>query len=390
MNGKPVYTTSHMETGALSTWLEIDLNAIRHNVTRLRQITGRNVMAVVKANGYGHGLAPAAQAAVQAGATWLGVARIEEALTLRRVGLVVGILVLGYVNPGAIHAAVTHNISVNLYDQQLVDEYSRQLAGQTGKLRVHVKLDTGMGRLGIRPEDAVGFFKDLVSHPELAPEGLFTHFARSDEPLVQKTRQQLDRFEAARQALASASLLPPLVHAANSAAALYFPDAYYDLVRSGIAIYGLHPSPDAPLPADFRPALTWKARLTSVKTLPAGHSVSYGTSYTTTRPSERIGAIGVGYADGFRRQVRQEVLLHGKRVPVIGRICMDQSMLQIDSLPNARPGDEVVLIGQQGRDRITIEEIASRWNTNNYEMTCGLAHRLPRLYFDGELNSAEG
>ncbi len=203
--------------------------------------------------------------------------------------------------------------------------------------------------------------------------------ASADEPDRDTTDWQIDRFTRLVEALQANHLRPGLVHAANSAAALYFPKAHFDLVRSGIAIYGLHPSAEAPLPDGFRPALAWKARLASVKELPSGHGIGYNYRYVTAKP-ELIGVMPVGYADGFRRRLGNFVLVGGKRVAVVGGVCMDQCMLQLDNLPNARVGEEIVLIGRQGNEQISAEEIGKAWGTVNYDVVCGLTARVPRIY----------
>jgi alanine racemase len=368
-----------MDKDYCSTWLEIDLEAIRNNVHRLQELTGRQVMAVVKANGYGHGLVPVSQAAVSAGATWCGVARLEEALVLRQSGLVCGILVMGYTPPARIPEAVANRISVTVYDLDVGNQYAQMTQSSIDQLCVHVKVETGMGRLGIDASQAPDFIRWLNAQPGLRVEGIFTHFARADEPESASTLRQIEHFHTMLDSWRATNGSKPLIHASNSAGALYFPQARYDLIRPGNALYGLHPSPEALLPSGLRPALTWKAHLVSIKQLPPGHGVSYGSIYTTQR-TERIGVIPVGYADGFRRVNNQQVLLRGQRVPVVGRVCMDQCMLQLDNVPGAQIGDEVILLGSQGEDRISAEEIGERWGTNNYEVVCGLADRLPRLY----------
>ncbi len=370
-----------MLNGAYSTWLEIDLSAIQNNIRRIQAISGRPVLAVIKANGYGHGLVEVGRAAAAAGAAWLGVARLEEALWLRAGGLDLPILVLGYCAPERAAEAAANRVSLAAFhpDQALALAAQARQAGHT--LRVHVKIDTGMGRLGMFAADAVAFVSLLASTPGLTVQGIFTHFARADEPELNQTDRQIDAFDAVLASLQAVGLRPPLVHAANSAAALYFPRAYYDMVRPGIAIYGLHPAPEAPLPEGFRPALSWKARLASVKELPARHGVGYNYRYITQK-RERIGVIPVGYADGFRRRLGNFALVGGRRVPVVGGVCMDQCMLQLDEVPDAKPGDEVVLLGRQGEAAITAEEIAQAWGTNNYEVVCGLQARVPRLYFE--------
>lgn len=364
-----------------SAWLEINLNTIGNNVRELLRISQTEVMAVVKANGYGHGAIEVARAAVAAGATWCGVARLEEAVALRRAGINSHILVLGYTSPDRIVEAVNNNISLTIYDQRLGEVYAEQ-AGRLGVgLRLHIKVDTGMGRLGIPPATAAAFIEKLSRLPQLNIEGLFTHFARADEPRVDTTDRQLDIFDGLVNQLRAEGIAPRYIHAANSAAILNYPRACYDLVRPGIALYGFPPSPETPLPDTIRPGITWKTRLTSVRDFPSGHGISYGHIYTTNGV-ERIGSIAIGYADGFRRVNGNVALVHGRRVPVVGRVCMDQCMLQLDSVPEACIGDEVVLLGSQGDEMITAEEIGERWGSFNYEVICGLSARLPRIYLD--------
>ncbi len=223
--------------------------------------------------------------------------------------------------------------------------------------------------------------KDLSRRPQLNVEGIFTHFARADEPQASTTAEQLAMFDKLVMQLRQAGIAPKYIHAANSAAILNFPAARYDLVRPGISLYGFPPSPETPIPAKLKPALTWKTRLTSVRTFPSGHGISYGHIYNTSH-AERIGSIAIGYADGYRRVDGNVALVHGKRVPVVGRVCMDQCMLQLEEVPDAAIGDEVVLLGGQGSEYISAEEIAGRWGTINYEVICGLSTRLPRIYLN--------
>jgi len=336
---------------------------------------------VIKANGYGHGALQVAQAATEAGATWCGVARMEEALALREQGINSEIMVLGYTPPALIPEAIRQGIHVAIYDPQMAEAYLEFAKKSSGQLKVHVKVETGMGRLGMIPQKAAEFLKAYHYNDRLDIDGIFTHFAKADEPDEDTTQQQLSRFVALLRDLQKAGLQPATVHTANSAAIMNFPEAKFDLVRPGIAIYGLTPSPDMPLTDEFRPALTWKARLTSLRTLPPGHGVSYGHRYTTS-DNERIGVIPLGYGDGFRRVPGQQALVRGQRVNVVGRVCMDQCMLQLDSVPEAQAGDEVVLLGSQGNHQITADDLAEKWGTINYEVVCGLADRLPRIYLN--------
>jgi len=364
-----------------TTWLEINLGAIQNNIRQLREIAGVPVMAVVKANGYGHGAVEVGLAPQQSGAAWLGVARIEEALALRQSQISLPILVLGFTEPRRIPEAIHNQVSLCVYDLEYARAYAAQARSCQGTLKVQVKFDSGMGRLGLFPEDGLVFIKSLCALDGLEVEGVFTHMARADEIDRETTLWQIGRFQTLVDQLQTAGLRPPLAHASNSAATLYYSQAKFDLVRCGISIYGLHPSDEAPNPLAFQPALTWKARLTSVKFLPPGHGVGYNYRYRT-QGRERIGAVSAGYADGFRRRLGNFVLVHGRRVQVVGGVCMDQFMVQLDEIPDAKIGDEVVLLGKQGEAVITAEEIAAAWGTNNYEVVCGLEARLPRLYFE--------
>ncbi|WP_303773836.1 alanine racemase [Anaerolinea thermophila] len=364
-----------------TTWLEIDLNVIRKNIHLLQQIVGVPIMAVVKANAYGHGLIETSKAAVQAGVQWLGVARIDEALELHRAGIQAHSIVLGYTPPERAGDAAQAGIRLAVYDSHVAQAYADQARAVGKPLYVHAKFDTGMGRLGASPEGGVEWMRWLKTLDGLQVEGVFTHLAEADDPQKTTTDWQLNRFDALLSGLESVGLRPKWVHAANSAGALYFPRARYNLVRTGIAVYGLNPSNRAPLPEGFRPALTWKTRLTSVKIFPPNHGISYNYRYYT-RSEERIGVCAVGYADGFRRRLGNVVLIRGKKVPVVGSVCMDQCMVNLDEIPEAEMGDEVVLIGQQGENEITAEERAREWETISYEVVCGLANRLPRIYID--------
>ena len=362
-----------------STWVNVNLGAIQNNVRLLLKQARTPVMAIVKANAYGHGAVPVAKAALEAGATWCGVARPSEALELRQAGLDCPILLLGYTPEARIREMLENRVSLTVWDLAQIRRIAA-LAADLGKdARLHLKVDTGMSRLGIQPEAAFGLIQQMAGLSHIRLEGIFTHFARADESDPTTTDAQESRFRELLTQLERAGLIPPWVHAANSAASLTRPSAHFNLLRFGIAMYGLHPSSECPTPADFRPALTWKAVLSQVKSLRPGRGVSYGHIYTT-RSTERIGTIPVGYADGFRRLTGLQVLVGGKRVPVVGRVCMDQIMVQLDAVPEAQAGDEVVLIGQQGAAHLTAEEVASLWGTINYEVVCAIGPRVPRIY----------
>ncbi len=362
-----------------ATWVEIDLVAIEANTRELVAISDAQLMAVVKANGYGHGAVETARAAARGGATWFGVARPEEALELRGSEIKEPILVLSPVPKDSLDELIRQDISITIGDRDQINAAASAAQSQGLKAKLHLELDTGMSRIGARPEEAVLLAGELQDLDSVSFDGIFTHFARADEPDAQSAREQLERFNGALAELAAAGLRPPLAPAANSSPTPLLPEAQLDMVRVGIALYGLQPSKDQPLPAEFRPALQWKSRLTRVRDLPAGTGVSYGHDYVT-KTEERIGTFPVGYADGLRRTGGNQVLVGSQQVPVVGRICMDLSMMQLEPVPGAEVGDEVVLIGSQGDETITAEQVADRWDTINYEVTCGISQRVPRLF----------
>jgi alanine racemase len=369
-----------------STWAEISLAAIENNVRLLAKRTQAKIMAVLKANAYGHGVIPVSQTVRRAGATWCGLARVEEALELRYAGYDGPMLVLGFTAPGKVRSLIKADVSMALWSEAQLSAFARA-ASEAGKpARVHLKVDTGMSRLGISPEKALELANLIHQERGVTFEGIFTHFARADEADPTPTQAQESALREIVKALEQTGLRPPLVHAANSAGSLTLPSAHFDMLRIGIAIFGLHPSPDCPLPQGFRPAMTWKSQLSHVHTLPKGRGVSYGHEYVT-RKKERIGTVPVGYADGFRRAEGNIVLVGGRRVPVVGRVCMDQISVQLDEVPEASVGDEVVLIGEQGDERMSAEEVAKRWGTINYEVICGLSPRVRRVYDAKEANN---
>ena len=366
------------------TWVEVDLAAIRNNLRRMKALTGTRVMAVVKANAYGHGAEAVSQAAVEAGADWLGVARAPEGVALRASGLGLPTLVLGYTPPDQAAEALGHGLSLAVFDLDTAQAYAASARGLGLAARLHVKVDSGMGRLGVLPEAAPDFVRAVGDLEGAQVAGIFTHFAGSDLADPRSAFQQLARFETALGALTASGHRPPLVHAANSAAAFVLPAARYDMVRMGIALYGLAPSGDVPCPPGFAPALAWNATVAQVKTLPPGHGVSYGGEYITPE-TETVAVIPVGYADGYRRTPKNvnEILIHGQRARVRGRVCMDQIVVGVSHIPGVRVGDEVALVGQQGQAVMSADDVAQRWGTINYDVTSGILARVVRIYKGG-------
>jgi len=372
----------HMALPERPTWLQVDLGAIADNLRRVREIVGPevDVMAVLKADGYGHGAIRIARTAVNNGAHMLGVACLSEGVLLRQSEISAPILILGYTPAWQARQAVLHDVAATVFDLDSARAFSRA-AGEVGRTAtVHVKVDTGMGRLGLLPDQVLPFVQQISDLPNLHIQGIFTHFSVADEADKTYTRQQLARFEAVLGQLCKAGIDIPMVHAANSAALLTVPEARYDMVRLGVALYGLAPSPETPLPEGFRTALSFKTRVAQVKQLAPGSYVSYGNTYQTSQ-TETIAVIPVGYADGFRRAPAhwQYVLVRGQRAPIVGRVCMDQTMINVSHIPGVRQGDEVVLIGRQGDESITVEQVAEHLGTINYEVISEILARVPRV-----------
>ncbi len=378
---EPAFSILRIAAPDRPTWLEIDLQAIGANVEALRRIVGPRVavMAVLKADAYGHGAVRTARTVLQHGAAALAVATLGEAAVLRDAGITAPILALGYTPPWQVREALRRDVQLAVFDGEVARECAAAAAELALPARVHVKVDTGMARLGLAPCGALPFLCELHRLGGVEVAGLFTHFATADLADESFAREQLRRFLEVVAAATSADLRPPFVHAANSAATFHFPEAHFDMVRPGIAVYGLDPSPETPCPDGFRPALAFKTAVAQVKTLPPGAPVSYGATYITRR-DERIATIPVGYADGFRRAPSwHEVLVHGRRAPVVGRVCMDYTMLDVTDIPGVAVGDEVVLIGAQGDDAISAEQAAAWLGTINYEVVSAILPRVPRL-----------
>lgn len=364
---------------------------MEQNARRLKELAGAEttLMAMVKANGYGHGAVEAARAAVRGGAAWLGVYAPGEGIELREAGLTAPILVLGPTPPEWTRAALERDLTLTIPGLDYVEPVIAAARALGRAARVHIKVDTGMTRLGLDCEGAAEDIVRLAHNPDLEVEGVLTHYAAADDPNLHEIPHHGEEFTRAQQArllgvldqLEAAGVRVPYRHAANSPGTMHYPHPRLNLVRSGILLYGLHPSADTPRPEGFEPALAFKTRLALVRQVPPGRFVSYGATFETRRPS-RIGVLMVGYADGFRRGPRNygEGLIRGQRVPLVGRVCMDQCMVDVTDVPDANAGDEAVLIGRQGDEEITAEEVAARLGTNNYETVTTISARVPRVY----------
>lgn len=378
----------HMETHPLTiwqpprpTWARIDMQVFAHNIRRLRSLAATPLMAVVKANAYGHGVIPIAQTAVEHGADALAVATIGEAEVLRQASIRAPILILGYTPPHQAHDVVLLGCTCTVFTSEMARALSDAAVALQRKVHIHIKVDTGMARLGLpsEPDQVVAFLQEIRQLPGLHIEGFYTHFATADSSDESFARLQLQRFKSVLTAITAAHLRPVIIHAANSGALLRFPAAHFNMVRPGLACYGLHPSAETPLPTDIQPVLSWHTEVARVQHLPADIPISYGCTFVTHRPS-RIATIPVGYADGLRRAPPwREVLIRGQRAPVVGRICMDYAMVDVTDIPAVAVGDAVVLIGRQGSDQITAEEVATWLGTINYEVVSALMPRVPRV-----------
>lgn len=360
------------------TVVEVDLAAIRHNV-RLLKPPGAALAAVVKADGYGHGAAEVATVAIEAGATWAAVALVEEGLALRERGFAAPILVLSEFPPGSAKEALASGLTPSVYSTPGLADLS-EAAGALGRLvGVHLKVDTGMHRLGMWPPSAAAAFAREVVRAGFELEGLWTHFAASESD-DEGTRGQLRRLFEVRDALAVDGIRPRIVHAANSGATIRLPESHLDLVRTGGAVYGLDPGEGIGPAFGLRPALSWRSAVSAVRRLPAGERLSYGWRYALDREST-IATVPAGYEDGYRRALgdRAEVLVRGVRRPVVGTVTMDHLLVDCGDDP-IEPGDDVVLIGAQGNQRITPEELASHLGTIGYEIATAIGARVPREY----------
>ncbi len=372
------------------THAEIDLDALRSNFEELRrkQPKDMKMLACVKANAYGHGAVPVAKELEQIGVDYLSVAFLDEALELRKAGIQLPILVLGYTPPHGVRTAWEHDVTLNVFSNEVLEAIEALNPAEfPHKLKVHIKIDSGMGRVGLLPGDeAVAFVRKAMQVPHVEVEGLFTHYATADEEDKSYTLEQYRRFQGVVEALREHNIRIPIIHTGNSAIAIDMPELSVQMVRIGIALYGLYPSDEVRRDqVKLTPVLSLKTETVRVKTLPAHSAISYGARYITEQ-EERIATLPIGYADGYSRMLngKAQVLIRGRRVPVTGVICMDQCMVSLQALAEEaeeiQAGEEVVLIGRQAGEEITAGELASAMGTIHYELICMLAHRVPRVY----------
>jgi alanine racemase len=359
-------------------WLEINLSAIEHNTRQIRSQTNTALMAVVKANAYGMGAVEVSQAILTVGAEYLAVARGCEVMALRRAGIQAPTLLFGVPVEGEIDALIAEQTTLTLTGYEALDYYTKRAEALQKKIKVHLKVDTGMGRFGVMAEEALELAHNALASGWLDLEGIYMHFPNIDtDPNDPLNALQISRFKQALDALNQAGIQPRWVHTANSGAALGHPETRFNMVRLGSALVSIRPFYYLPFPPYLRRVLAWKTVLTSCRVMPEGWGISYGQTYHTGA-GEVIGVIPAGYADGFRRSSKNEVLIDGQRLPVVGRVCADMAMIK---LPHRYPlGTEVVLLGQQGTQSIQIEDLSERWNTAQADVVANINPRVERIY----------
>ena len=365
-----------------NTYVTIDLDALTDNFRAIRQKAGVDVMAVVKADAYGHGAVQVARH-LQDMCAFFGVSSMQEALELRHAGLNTPILILGHTPTSAFHTAIREGIRPTIFRYEDAKSLSREAVKMGVTAPFHIAVDTGMSRIGFQAtEENARLCAQIASLPGLCAEGIFSHFATADCEDLTQAREQDKKFEAFCGMLKDLGVEIKMRHMDNSAGLMNFDD-HYEMVRAGIVMYGMYPSGEVdPKLLDIRPVISWHSRITHIKTLPAGRSISYGGAYVTEKETI-VATIPVGYADGYCRSLsgKFHVLIRGKKAPILGRICMDQMMVDVTHIPGVRLSDPVTLIGTDGEERITMEQIAACAGSFHYEMVCGISRRVPRIYY---------
>jgi|TARA_B110001454_G_scaffold125512_1_gene117114 alanine racemase len=372
-----------------ATRAEIDLTAFRHNLQNLRKYLDpqTRIMAVVKADAYGHGAVPCARIAVESGAAnYLGAGVIEEGIELRENGLNAPILILGSIFPDEAEDLVRHNLATILCTQPLAQALSKEAEKQDKTVSVHIKVDTGMNRLGISPENLPALLDQVRNLKNLKIEAVSTHFSSADDEDLSVTQAQLEKFQTALTILQKEGVHTPIVHCANTSALFKFPESHFNMVRPGLILYGVLPSPSLRPVIDqgenpFQPVMQWKSQIILLKPIAKNQPVSYSGSFTTQRDS-LIATLPIGYADGLHRMLsnKMDVLIRGRRAPQVGNICMDMILIDVTDIPDVQAGDEVVIFGRQGDEMISVEELAVKGKTIPYEILCSVSKRVPRIY----------
>ncbi|MDD2573505.1 MAG: alanine racemase [Firmicutes bacterium] len=384
-----------MISGIRPVWLEVNLDNLAHNIRQIKENVRppASLMGIVKADGYGHGALEVSRVLIEEGVQRLGVAVLDEAIELRQAEIDFPILVLGYTPAELFDKVLEYNITPTLYNYEDALKLSELASKKGDRAKVHLKLDTGMGRIGMLPgEDSIDTVSNIYKLQGIIIEGIFTHFSVADERDKTYTREQYKKFIGFTDALKAKGIDIPLRHAGNSAASIDLPDMHLDMVRPGIILYGLYPSDEVDKgKLSLKPLASLKAAISHVKTVPTGTSVGYGRKYISTSESV-IATLPLGYADGYTRLLsgKADVLVHGARVPLAGNICMDQCMIDVTGIDGVKVGDEAVLMGQQGEQSITAEELGGLLGTINYEIVCMIGKRVPRVYIkDGKIQKIE-
>jgi alanine racemase len=371
-----------------ATRAEIDLQAFQHNLQTLRKYLDpqTQIMAVVKADAYGHGAIPCARIAVENGADYLGAGVIEEGIELRENGLNAPILILGSIFPDEAEELVRHNLATILCTQPLAQALSKEAEKQDKTVSVHIKVDTGMNRLGISPKNLPALLDQVRNLKNLKIEAVSTHFSSADDEDLSVTQAQLEKFQTALTILQKEGVHTPIVHCANTSALFKFPESHFNMVRPGLILYGVLPSPSLRPVIDqgenpFQPVMQWKSQIILLKPIAKNQPVSYSGSFTTQRDS-LIATLPIGYADGLHRMLsnKMDVLIRGRRAPQVGNICMDMILIDVTDIPDVQAGDEVVIFGRQGDEMISVEELAVKGKTIPYEILCSVSKRVPRIY----------
>jgi alanine racemase len=377
-----------------ATFAEINLKAFKHNLQNLKTITGPaiGIMAVIKADAYGHGAIPCAKAAVDSGVDYLGAGIIEEGIELRKNGITKPILILGSIFPDEAADLVRHDLATILCTPNLAQALAKEAEKQGKIVNVHIKVDTGMNRLGVLPENLLSLIKTISTLPNLKLEALSTHFSSADDEDTSITTQQIELFQKTLSELQNAGVtMPPFTHMANTSALFRFPESRSKIVRPGLILYGALPSPVLNSVVQevcqkenlqkFQPVMQWKSKIILLKSVQKGQPLSYSRKHITQKDS-LIATLPIGYADGLHRSLsnNMDVLIKGKRAPQVGTICMDMILIDVTEIPDVQMGDEVVIFGKQGEEEIAVEELAKKSNTIPYEILCNVGKRVPRVY----------
>ena len=368
-----------------NTIVTTDLGAYKRNLRKIKDYIGKHVrlMAVVKANAYGHGMVECSRAALEAGVSMLGVAFASEGTELREANITAPILVMTSEVSDNCAAMIDNDLTISITSFDMLHALKKELVSRNGSCRIHIKVDTGMGRIGVQPDEALDLIEQSYNTPGIEIEGIFTHFPSADEHKDSFSIHQIERFTMLLNKLVHKGLRPKIAHMCNSAGTLKFPEAHFDLVRTGIMSYGLIPYPGSQEKLDSEPVLSWKSRICFIKEVPADFTVSYGSTFVTKRPS-RLATVPVGYAHGYKRSLSNKgiAIVHGVAVPIVGRVCMDQTVFDITDVGFVNVGDPITLIGREGNVRVTAEDHAEIGGTISHEIVTGITGRISRTFIE--------